>query len=215
MTGVRPAPTGNYWNDPVTVSAFAALSAPVYLTNLLSNPVPDGAVALDAGCGTGRNLPSLVAAGFRVLAIDLHPGMLDEARDHHAGPRVALARANVTNVPVADQRASLVVCHGVLHNLHDRDALGAALRELHRVLGVGGSLSLNTFTAGYLDPCLDSLGDDLYVLPNGQYMTLLTPDDLESLLREAGLSVCGDVTQYLSPGDPGQRSVWRAILTRV
>ncbi|MEV6929644.1 class I SAM-dependent methyltransferase [Dactylosporangium sp. NPDC051485] len=215
MTGVQPVPTGTYWNDPSTVSAFAALPAPAYLTDLLTGPVPDGATALDAGCGTGRNLPSLISAGYRVLAVDLHPGMLDQARARYAGPRVTFVNATITSIPAADQQASLVVCHGVLHNLHRRDELAAGLYELRRVLAVGGTLSLNTFTAGYLDPCLSSLGDDVYALPNGQFMTLLPPDELVRLIRSAGLSLHSDAAQYLRPGDPGQRSVWRATLTRV
>ncbi|MEV0537263.1 class I SAM-dependent methyltransferase [Kitasatospora sp. NPDC050463] len=210
----RPARTGAYWNDQATVATFTALAPPAYLTELLASPAPDGAMALDAGCGAGRNLPALLAAGYRVLAVDLHPGMLEQARKQHAGPRTAFAEANVTSLPLADRQAHLVVCHGVLHNLHHRQDLADALRELHRVLASGGTLSLNTFTAAHLDPCLEALADDVYALPNGQHMTLLDPADLLALIRAAGLSPRGPAVQYLSPGDPGQRSVWRATLTR-
>jgi ubiquinone/menaquinone biosynthesis C-methylase UbiE len=215
VTGAPPVLTGDYWNNPSTVSAFAALPTPAYLTELLTAPVPDGTTALDAGCGTGRNLPSLVAAGYRVLAIDLHPGMLDEARARHASPNITFANATITSIPAADRQVALVVCHGVLHNLHDREQLGVGLRELHRVLAIGGTLSLNTFTAEHVDPCLAPLGNDAYALPNGQIMTLLAPDELVRLVYESGLSLRSDATRYLSPGDPGQRSVWRAVLTRV
>ena len=210
----RPARTGTYWNDQATVATFTALTPPAYLTELLVSPAPDGALALDAGCGAGRNLPALAAAGYRVLAVDLHPGMLQQARKQHAGPRTAFAEANVTSLPLADRQAHLVVCHGVLHNLHRRQDLAAALLQLHRVLAPGGTLSLNTFTAGHLDPCLSPLGDDVYALPNGQHMTLLDPSDLLTLIHTADLSLRAPAVQYLRPGDPGQRSVWRAILTR-
>ncbi|NUK13973.1 class I SAM-dependent methyltransferase [Streptomyces lunaelactis] len=213
MTHTRPASTGAYWNDRATVAAFAELPAPPYLADLLATPAPEAALALDAGCGAGRNLPALAAAGYRVLAIDLHPGMLEQAR-RHTGPRTAIAEANITSLPLGDQRASLVVCHGVLHNLHHRGDLAVALRELHRVLTPGGTLSLNLFTAGYLDPCLTQLGDGLYTLPNGQHMTLLAPDDLLTLIHGSGLGLREEAVQYQSPGDPGQRSVWRAFLTR-
>ncbi len=213
MTHTGPAPTGTYWNDRATVAAFAELPAPLYLTDLLATPAPEAALALDAGCGAGRNLPALAAAGYRVLAIDRHPGMLEAAR-RHTGPRTAFIEADVTNLPLGDRRASLVVCHGVLHNLHHRDALATALHELYRVLLPGGTLSLNLFTAGHLDPCLTPLGDDRYTLPNGQHMTLLPTDDLLRFIHAAGLVPSGEAVQYLSPGDPGQRSVWRAILTR-
>ncbi|MCX4681544.1 class I SAM-dependent methyltransferase [Streptomyces sp. NBC_01433] len=213
MTHPGPAPTGTYWNDRATVAAFAELPAPPYLTELLAAPVPEAVLALDAGCGAGRNLPALAAAGYRVLAIDRHPGMLEAAR-RHTGPRTVCVEADVTSLPLGDRRASLVVCHGVLHNLHHRDALATALRELYRVLLPGGTLSLNLFTAGHLDPCLAPFGDDRYTLPNGQHMTLLPPDDLLGFIHDSGLVPSGEPVQYLRPGDPGQRSVWRAILTR-
>lgn len=213
MTHTGPASTGTYWNDRATVAVFAKLPVPPYLAELLAAPVPEDALALDAGCGAGRNVSALAAAGYRVLAIDLHPGMLQQARSH-TGPRTAFVEADVTSLPLGDRRASLVVCHGVLHNLHHRDDLTAALRELYRVLVPGGALSLNLFTAGHLDPCLTPLGDDRYALPNGQHMTLLTPDDLLSLIHASGLVPSGEAAQYLSRGDPGQRSVWRVILTR-
>ncbi|MFD9107053.1 class I SAM-dependent methyltransferase [Streptomyces bottropensis] len=214
MTHGEPAFTGVYWNDRATVAAFAELPTPPYLADLLAVPVPKTAVALDVGCGAGRNLPALAAAGYRVLAIDLHPGMLEEAR-RRAGPRTAFVQASVTNLPLDDRLAPLVVCHGVLHNLHHIEDLNAALRELHRVLLPGGTLSLNLFTAGHIDPCLTPLGDDRYALPNGQHMTLLSPDDLLSLIRAAGLVPREEAVQYLRPADPGQRSVWRANLTRL
>ncbi|WP_330347728.1 class I SAM-dependent methyltransferase [Streptomyces sp. NBC_00582] len=213
MTHTGPAPTGAYWNDRATVAAFAELPVPPYLAELLAAPVPEAALALDAGCGAGRNLPALAAAGYQVLAIDLHPGMLQEAR-RRTGPRTTFVEADVTSLPVGDQRVSLVVCHGVLHNLHHRGALARALRELYRVLVPRGTLSLNLFTAGHLDPCLTPLGNDRYALPNGQHMTLLSPDDLLCFIHASGLVPGGEAVQYLSPGDPGQRSVWRAILTR-
>jgi SAM-dependent methyltransferase len=213
VTHTGPASTGTYWNDRATVAAFAKLPVPPYLAELLAAPVPEDALALDAGCGAGRNLPALATAGYRVLAIDRHPGMLEQAR-RHTGPRTAFVEADITSLPLGDRRATLVVCHGVLHNLHHRDGLATALRELYRVLVPGGTLSLNLFTAAHLDPCLAPLDDDRYALPNGQHMTLLPPEDLLSLIHASGLVLSGEPAHYRSPGDPGERSVWRAILTR-
>ncbi|PZG68895.1 hypothetical protein C1I97_38620, partial [Streptomyces sp. NTH33] len=159
-------------------------------------PTPRTSLALDAGCGAGRNLPALLAAGYRVLAADLHPGMLDQAR-RHTQPGLALIQTDLARLPLRDQAASVIVCHGVLHNLPDHTLLAAALHELRRVLAPGGVLSLNTFTADYLDPCLQDLGADIYRLPNGQHMTLLDSGRLRELLRHTGLSVQGTPAQYL------------------
>jgi SAM-dependent methyltransferase len=214
MTNHQPARTGEYWNDPATVAAFTDLPVPSYLSELLTIPAPVGAVALDVGCGAGRNLPALVAAGYHVIAIDVHRAMLEQAHRRHTGLNITFAETTVTTMPIAEQQATLIVCHGVLHNLPNREGVAAGLRELHRVLARNGTLSLNTFTAKYLDPCLTPLGDDEYALPNGQPMTLLTPGDLANVIQDVGLGLRDEPTEYLGPGDPGRRSVWRAVLTR-
>jgi demethylmenaquinone methyltransferase/2-methoxy-6-polyprenyl-1,4-benzoquinol methylase len=100
-----------------------------------------GDLALDIGCGTGA-LSLLLAEGTTVVGIDLSHRMLTRARER-AGPRVKLAQATALRLPFADATFGVVVSAFVLRNLRD---LGAALREMARVLEPGGGVALLDIT---------------------------------------------------------------------
>lgn len=213
MDAAPTAATGAYWNRPEVAKHFRALAPPPYLRDLLAaSPAsrPE-ATALDAGCGAGRNLACLADSGYRAVGFDLHAGMLQLAR--RTCIDAAVHQASVLAIPLRDRCCDIVVCHGVLHNLPSPAAIERALRELARVTTGGGKISLNLFCDSYLDPCLTPTGEPgSYALPNGQRMTLLSPAAIEGLVTMAGLAPQRPAVTYLSPGDPGQRSVWRTVL---
>jgi len=90
---------------------------------------------LDAGCGTGRRLPSdaAMAAG-----IDLSPEMLS------AGGQAMVAAADVRALPFEKDCFDLIWCRLVLGHLADPEL---AYRELARVCKVGGHLMVTDFHA--------------------------------------------------------------------
>ncbi len=49
---------------------------------IVERHVRPGGRLLDVGCGAGREAIGFARAGFRVVAIDLAPGMIEAARDH-------------------------------------------------------------------------------------------------------------------------------------
>lgn len=53
-----------------------------------------GELVLDVGAGTGALTEPLVAAGARVIAIELHPDRLDHLRERFAGSRVTVVKAD-------------------------------------------------------------------------------------------------------------------------
>ncbi|GAA4009692.1 hypothetical protein GCM10022384_63990 [Streptomyces marokkonensis] len=209
--GRRPAPPADYWNAPAVVRTFGDAPAPGYLDTLV--PVASGGstLAADIGCGAGRNLSLLARRGYRVVAVDLHEAMLTEARRRRRDD-VTYLQADVTRLPFAQASVGFLVCHGVLHNLPSRDAVGAALAELRRVALPSARVSLNVFSSSYLDPALERVGPDTFVLGNGQQMTLLEPGELARLCVRTGWHLADGPHQYLRGGDPGQRSVWRVAL---
>lgn len=99
--------------------------------------VPAGR-ALDAACGTGRHTEHLAALGHRVLGIDLTPEMLARARPRV--PTAAVARGDLTHLPVADETVDVVVCALALSHL---DRVGPVIAELARTLRPGGRLVLS------------------------------------------------------------------------
>jgi len=99
-----------------------------------------GKIVLEAGCGKGRH--SFLMAGYgveRLYAVDLSDAILLAADYTRAFPGVECVRADLLNIPMADESVDLVVCLGVLHHLENPEA---GLKELWRVLKPGGKLCL-------------------------------------------------------------------------
>ena len=57
-----------------------------------------GDLVVDIGAGTGAVTAPLVAAGARVIAVDLHPQRLAVLRDRFAGAPVTVVRADAANL---------------------------------------------------------------------------------------------------------------------
>jgi SAM-dependent methyltransferase len=88
---------------------------------------------LDFGCGTGRAIPLLHAAGWTVDATDVSADQLGVARQN-AG-QASLVRADGSSLPFADGVFDAVIS---LFTHTDFDDLGAAMGEAARVLKPGG-----------------------------------------------------------------------------
>jgi SAM-dependent methyltransferase len=100
---------------------------------------PRGGVCVELGCGFGRMTAALAERFDRVLALDVSPAMLDQARE-------AVEAENVEFRPISGERldslddgvADVVVCYLVLQHVPRRRIVLALLREIGRVLRSGG-----------------------------------------------------------------------------
>jgi malonyl-CoA O-methyltransferase len=102
-------------------------------------------VVLDLGAGTGRVTRELKRRYRRalVVALDIAPGMLREARRHQPlWRRFARVCADARCLPLADRSVDLVFCSLVLQWC---EPLDAALAEVRRVLGPAGFFAFSTF----------------------------------------------------------------------
>lgn len=101
-----------------------------------------GGEILDAGVGTGRNMP-FYPAEARVVGIDISPRMLARARRRRdrLGLEVELRQEDVTRTGFADDRFDHVVATFLFCVLDPEDQL-PALRELKRICRPGGHIRL-------------------------------------------------------------------------
>ncbi|MCL4765502.1 MAG: methyltransferase domain-containing protein [Hyphomicrobiaceae bacterium] len=97
---------------------------------------------LDAGVGTGRNIP-FYPPDSQVVGIDLSPAMLARAarRARKLGRSVELHRMDVTRLDMPDRSFDAAVASFLFCVLPDERQV-AALREIGRVLKPGGILRL-------------------------------------------------------------------------
>jgi SAM-dependent methyltransferase len=100
-------------------------------------------VALDIGCGAGLSTRPLVHRARRCLAVDPAPAMVRFVADVAPGAVGVVARAEA--LPVPDRSVDLATAAGSLDFVGD---LGAAARELRRVLAPGGVALVYDFTTG-------------------------------------------------------------------
>ena len=115
---------------------------PAYAAAVSRAGIRRGGVAIDIGCGTGRALPALrraVGPDGSVIAADLTPEMLAEARPQSKAARAALVLADARRLPFADASADALFAAGLVSHLPDTEA---GLTELARVTRPGGLLVL-------------------------------------------------------------------------
>jgi phosphatidylethanolamine/phosphatidyl-N-methylethanolamine N-methyltransferase len=89
------------------------------------------------GCGTGADLP-FVPAGVQVLATDLTPAMLRQARAH-ARPGIEFREMDGMALDLPDGAFDAAILHMVLEVIPDP---ARCLAEAARVLRVGGRLAV-------------------------------------------------------------------------
>ena len=101
---------------------------------LRAGAVPDGALVLDAGCGSGEQTRRLAARGFRCVGLDLSEEVLRRGREG-----ISFVCGGVEELPFAAGIFDAVYCRGVLMHV---PAWEEAVRELAAVLRPGGHLLL-------------------------------------------------------------------------
>jgi SAM-dependent methyltransferase len=134
---------------------------------------PPGARALDAGCGTGRNLVDL-AAGGPAVGVDISMLALGFARRRRAAPLVC---ASIEALPFRSASFAATLSRDVLCVVPDE---ARAAREIARVLAPGGLFGLSS-------PAFDTFAGAHDVAVGG--LRRYTAGRLETLLKEAGLAV--------------------------
>ena len=103
---------------------------------MLSNHLGPGMSVLELGCGTGYFTRELARSGADVVAVDVSPELLELARADCSTKNVCYEVQNACELGYPDAVFDSVVGNSVLHHLE----IEAALREIYRVLRLGGSV---------------------------------------------------------------------------
>ena len=161
-----------------TPNAVVHMDARYTLPALAPRP---GEVVLDAGCGTGRNLAGMLAAGARPLGLDFSEGMLAVA--HARLPELALVNADLEwPFPLAAETFDAALCALVGEHLRD---LPAVFQNVYRVLKPG-----RRFVFSVYHPQMAARGAEAEFLRDGIEYRLgkidYTTDDYLSQLARAG-----------------------------
>lgn len=185
---------GTAWSAPGTVEGFATSPPNPVLMHYAARVLAEspGLVAVDIGCGAGRNGVPLASLGWRVLGFDLSAPMLAAASRRAASAtaplRFAAAMAPMEQLPVASGRANLVVAHGIW-NLAASDALfRQAIAEAARIAAPSAALFVFTFSRHTLAPDASPVPGEAYTFTqfSGMPQCFVTDSQLIDELRDAG-----------------------------
>jgi len=157
---------------------------------LVAARVAAGRRVIDVCCGPGYVAGAAAALGAQAEGVDTAPAMVRLARE--AFPTCRFEIADATALPAPDGSFDAAICSFGLFHLADP---AAALAEMHRVVGRGGSLALSHWSAPAASPffkvVFGSLGAhaDMSVVPAGPPpFALSTPEALEQALMCAGFA---------------------------
>lgn len=106
-------------------------------------PLAPGEVVVELGCGAGMDTiiaSRMVGPNGRVVAIDMTPEMLDQARAAAGGAsNIDFHLGYIEDIPVPDGSADVIISNGVINLAHDKRRV---FLEMHRVLRDGGRLQI-------------------------------------------------------------------------
>jgi SAM-dependent methyltransferase len=101
---------------------------------------PAGARALDVGCGLGDTACELARRGLRVIAFDVSPTAVADARARFDGTAIEFVVADLLAPPPAWHRAFDLVVEVYTLQVLPADARAAAVARLRTVVAPGGTL---------------------------------------------------------------------------
>ncbi len=124
------------------LAQFGAID--IYLFDqLLKGSFDERRRVLDAGCGSGRNLPYFLQRGFDFFAIDSDPAAVAVVRNLLARlapstPQANVAAGRLDALPWDDASMDAVICSAVLHFADDEGHFFRMVQEMWRVLAPRG-----------------------------------------------------------------------------
>ena len=137
MTSIHPAAAQGYMANSLAYAKGRPDYPPDLAEWLRSDlALSPGKQALDLGSGTGKFLPTLLATGASVIAVEPVDAMRTQLME--ANPGVEAKAGSAEQIPLGDGSMDAVICAQCFHWFANHQALA----EIHRVLKPGGFLGL-------------------------------------------------------------------------
>lgn len=146
---------------------------------------------LDLACGPGIVSAALAARARAVIALDLTPAMLRNARRRCAAAglgNVAFVEAGAAALPFAANSIDAVATRLSIHHFSEP---GCVLAEVRRVLRPGGRFVLADVVSD-ANPEKSALHNAMEVLRDPSHVRMLPPSELSTLIGEAGFTIAAE-----------------------
>ena len=196
LTSADPL-AGSPWSDSDTVAGFARSAPNATLMRVADAEWQAGArLALDIGCGAGRNAVPLARVGWTVLGCDLSRPMLAAAVTRARGETLgvghtAFVLASMDALPAADGRFDLVIAHGIWNLATSAREFRRAVHEAARAARTGAALFVFTFSRNTLRADAVPVPGEPFVFTafSGRPQCFLTAEQLISEFARTGFSL--------------------------
>lgn len=164
-------------------------------------------VAIDLGCGAGRNAVPLAHLGWKVLGVDLSWPMLEaaarRAEADQISDRLKLALSPMDALPARDGAFDFVIAHGIWNLAPSTAVFRRAVREAARVAGPAAALFVFTFSRNTFPVEVKPVPGEPFVFTefSGEPQCFLTERQLIDELAAAGFAPDPGVplTEYNRP----------------
>ncbi|UWX63727.1 class I SAM-dependent methyltransferase [Deinococcus rubellus] len=148
-------------------------------------------MALDIGCGLGRNTRWLAAQGYCATGVDLSRYAVSHARERSPDSSASYAECDVLREEIPGGPFDVVYDSGCFHHLAPHRRL-SYLTALSACLKPGGLFGICTFAPGEMG----SVADDLTLFRQGRLEggTAYSTDDLQAVFSELELLDSGPLS---------------------
>lgn len=183
---------GSSWSQPQTVAGFSKSPPNDRLMRVAADELKrlERGLAVDIGCGAGRNAVPLARQGWEVIGLDLSWPMVAAAAGRAAGERVTLdvVLAPMEALPLRSHSADLIVAHGIWNLAPSSEVFRAAVREAARVARPGALCFVFTFSRHTLLPEARPVNGERFVFTDfsGGPQCFLTEAELDEEMAAAG-----------------------------
>lgn len=167
---------------------------------------------LDAGCGSGRNLPWFVQQGFAVTAIDTNVEALQQLQEFLPALHVSnIHVCGIRQMPFTPDSFDHIICSAVLHFAQSDNDFIEMMTALHRVLKPSGTLFIRMASNFGMENVLPATASQPMLMPDGSMRYVLQQSMLDTILQQTYFQLAEPVKSTLVLG---QRSMATLLLQK-